>query len=180
MVIGLIFLLAIIVDWTDNNVANETGFYVERTISGNCVDGFIRIATTPANTHKIEDAVGSPGDCYRVAAFNDGGIIVYSNASQIPRPADTQPPSVSITAPVNDTVVPRRTNVTIRANFSDNVGVVAVRYFVNGTALQCAAMATSCIWRVPNAPSKDYAIRVEASDQAGGTGISQATVRSSR
>src|SRR5690242_4117236 len=91
MVTALIFVMAITIDWSNNNVTDETGFLVERTVSGNCTDGFTRLAIMPANSTVLGDPSAAPGDCYRVAAFNDGGILVYSNTSQIPLPPPPPP-----------------------------------------------------------------------------------------
>jgi hypothetical protein len=109
-----------------------------------------------------------------------GAVAKASWALLSTTPSDTTPPTVSIASPSDGATVARRSTVTIRSTFSDNVGVTSVRYLVNGSPLPCAALATSCDWIVPNPPNKNYTIGVEAQDQAGNITGPQITVRSSK
>src|SRR5687767_2009887 len=65
--------------------------------------------------------------------------------------ADNIAPTVAITNPANGATVARKSNVTITATATDNVGVARVEFLVNGN-LQCTDTAApySCVWRVPN------------------------------
>src|SRR6266705_6167489 len=74
-----------------------------------------------------------------------------------PDSGDTTPPTVSITAPVNNTSVTKKSTVTISATASDNVGVTTVAFFVNGT-LTCSDTTRpyTCAWKVPAAPNLTY------------------------
>ena len=51
----------------------------------------------------------------------------------VPPPPDTTPPTVSMTAPAAGATLSG--TVALTANASDNVGVVGVQFFVNGTAV---------------------------------------------
>ena len=65
--------------------------------------------------------------------------------------ADNIAPTVAITNPAINAIVARKSNVTITATATDNVGVTRVEFSVNGS-LQCTDTAApySCVWRVPN------------------------------
>jgi len=91
---------------------------------------------------------------------------------------DTIPPTVAITSPANNAVVPRKANVTITATASDNVGVTRVEFLVNG-ALQCTDTTApySCTWRTPAAPNKTFTLQARAFDQAGNSASAAVTVR---
>lgn len=91
---------------------------------------------------------------------------------------DTIAPTVSITSPANNALVPRKANVTITANASDNVGVTRVEFLVNG-ALQCTDTSApySCSWRTPASPNKTFTLQARAFDQAGNSATAAVTVR---
>ena len=91
---------------------------------------------------------------------------------------DTIPPTVSITNPANNAIVPRKANVTITATANDNVGVTRVDFLVNG-ALQCTDTTApySCSWRTPAAPNKTFQLQARAFDQAGNSAAATVTVR---
>lgn len=57
---------------------------IEKTVSGNCADGFELFAYVGIDVNSIVDDLGGAGDCYRVAAFNDDGVSGYSNTAQVP------------------------------------------------------------------------------------------------
>ena len=82
--------------------------------------------------------------------------------------ADNVAPTVAITNPANTAMVARKSNVTITATASDNVGVARVDFLVNNV-LQCSDTTApySCVWRVPNAKNRTYQIQGRAFDAAG-------------
>lgn len=92
---------------------------------------------------------------------------------------DNIAPTVAITNPANNATVPRKSNVTITATASDNVGVARVDFLVNGS-LQCSDTTApySCGWRVPNPPNKTYQIQARAFDAAGNNATASIQVRS--
>ena len=91
---------------------------------------------------------------------------------------DNVAPTVAITNPANNAIVARKSNVTITATASDNVGVTRVDFFVNGT-LQCSDMTApySCGWRVPNPMNRTYQIQARAFDAAGNNATATIQVR---
>jgi hypothetical protein len=90
-----------------------------------------------------------------------------------PNAGDTTPPTVRITAPVNNTSVLKNSTVTLSATASDNIGVTTVAFFVNGT-LTCSGTTSpsTCAWRVPAAPKRTYYLQAKAYDAQGNIGTS--------
>ena len=58
---------------------------IEKTVSGNCTDGFELFAYAGVGVETVADNLGAAGNCYRVAAFNDYGVSSYSNTAQVPK-----------------------------------------------------------------------------------------------
>ena len=85
---------------------------------------------------------------------------------------------MAITNPANNATVARKSNVTITATASDNVGVTRVDFLINGS-LQCsdATAAYSCVWRVPNPMNRTYQIQARAFDAAGNNATASVQVR---
>jgi len=92
---------------------------------------------------------------------------------------DNIAPTVSITNPADGATVARKSNVTITANATDNVGVARVEFLVNGN-LQCTDTAApySCVWRVPNPMNRTHTIQARAFDAAGNNATASISVRS--
>jgi hypothetical protein len=95
---------------------------------------------------------------------------VTVNVSNGP-PPDTTPPAVSITAPANGATVSGA--ITVTASASDNIGVVGVRFFLDGAL---AADDTSAPYAVPwdttGASHGSHTLTAIARDAAGNTGTS--------
>jgi hypothetical protein len=90
-----------------------------------------------------------------------------------PVPADTTPPTVTLTAPLNGAVVKRKSTVSVTATASDNKGVTSVSFYVSGS-LKCTDTTTpySCVWNVPAGPVRTYQLQAKATDAAGNVGSS--------
>jgi len=93
-----------------------------------------------------------------------------------PAEVDTQSPTVMITRPLDgSTVRPRKLMIT--ANSTDDVGVVAVVFAVNGQILcEDAAPNWTCSWRVPKEVGGIYTVTATAFDHAGNASISAVVV----
>jgi Big-like domain-containing protein len=93
--------------------------------------------------------------------------VTVSNAAP-PPPADTTPPTVSITSPANGATV--RGTVSVSANASDNVGVVGVQFLldngVNGSA-EATTAPYSISWDTATAGDGSHTITAIARDAAG-------------
>jgi len=70
------------------------------------------------------------------SAFNPGWRITAGFKELAPPAADTIPPTIRITAPLPGTTVFKTQTLTISAEASDNVGVVGVRFWLDGTDLK--------------------------------------------
>jgi len=112
---------------------------------------------------------------FTVTAYNvDGDESPYSNeVTYTFAEADSTPPTVALTSPVNGASVPKKSTVTIGATASDNIGVTKVEFYVNGQ-LVCAdtTSAYSCVWQVPAALGRTYQLRASAYDAQGNVGQS--------
>ena len=86
--------------------------------------------------------------------------------------ADTTPPTVTLTAPINGAILSPKSIVTLTAAASDNKGVAFVSFYVNGS-LTCAdgTAPYSCALNVPPG-NKTYQLQAKASDAAGNVGTS--------
>lgn len=126
--------------------------------NGNAVSDFATGIASPVDLH-----VSADGFLYYLAR-GSGSV----NRIGFPGSGDNTPPVVSITSPANGAIVARKSNVTITANATDNVGVTRVDFLVNG-ALQCSDTTApySCNWRVPAAMNKTHQVQARAFDLAG-------------
>ncbi|HEX6648219.1 MAG TPA: PQQ-dependent sugar dehydrogenase [Pyrinomonadaceae bacterium] len=138
--------------------------------NGNAVSDFATGISSPVDLH-----VSADGFLYYLA--RGAGSV---NRIGFPSSGDNTPPVVSIASPANGAIVARKSNVTITATASDNVGVTRVDFLVNG-ALQCSDSTApySCNWRVPGAMNKTHQLQARAFDLAGnaGTASIQVTAR---
>jgi hypothetical protein len=73
---------SILITWDDNS-ENEEGFFVERTVSDDCIAGWELIAYTAINQNFLTDVL-IPGACYRAAAYNEYGVSTYSDHIRTP------------------------------------------------------------------------------------------------
>ena len=86
-----------------------------------------------------------------------------------PAPApDLTPPSVSLDLPVAGTIIRRRATVTMEATASDNVGVAAVEFSINGRlACRVTTAPYRCSASVGNRNESNYVLAARAIDGAG-------------
>ena len=105
----------------------------------------------------------------RAVAYDAQGLSAASQVSfSVQNTGDTTPPSVGLTSPAEGTVLRRRTTVTLAATASDNVGVSAVEFAVNGQRVcRLTAPPYSCSWYSGNKPRNTYSITATAIDAAG-------------
>jgi chitinase len=107
------------------------------------------------------------------------GAAFLGTATQAPSvaPADTTPPTVSITAPANNSVLPRKSLITISVSASDNTAVSHVNVYVNGV-LKCSTTASpySCQYRLPNSRNATVTIGAKAYDPSNNVGTAASVV----
>src|SRR6185503_19339035 len=116
--------------------------------------------TTVANgshslTARARDAAGN-------STMSTAVTVTVSNAP----PADTTPPTVSITSPASGATVSGTT--TVSASASDNVGVVGVQFFVDGAALgsEDTAAPYSASWNTTTVANGSHSLTARARDAA--------------
>ena len=78
-------------------------------------------------------------------------------------PADTQPPTVSITAPVDGATFDAPAAFSITADATDNIAVASVELLMNGMTVGIDS-AAPWEWSVTDLPEGEYALQAKASD----------------
>ena len=153
--------------WADNST-NENGFKIERKTGTSGT--FAQIATVGKNLITYTDAglATATTYCYRVWAYNTAGNSAYSNGACGTTTSDTQPPTVSLTAPTNGATV-SGSSVTVSASASDNIGVVGVRFLLDGAGLGSEDMTAPyfIIWNTTTATNGTHSLAAVARDAAG-------------
>src|SRR5206468_2491946 len=96
------------------------------------------------------------------------GVFVTTSGSD--PPPDTTPPSVSISAPLNNATIAG--TVTVSANVSDNVGVVGVQFKLDGANLGAEVMSApySFSWNTSATGNGSHSLTAVARDGAGNQG----------
>jgi len=156
--------------------STPAGISCDPTCSATYVTGTsITLTATPSGGSTFSGWSG--GGCAGTASCTiagNGALTVTASfnltaTSPTPTSADTTPPTVTLVLP---SPIARKSAVTLSATASDNVGVVKVEFYVNGS-LQCsdAASPYTCVWRVP-AATKSYVLQAKAYDAAGNVGAS--------
>ena len=101
-------------------------------------------------------------------------VISDGNTSCTP-PADTTPPTLSLTAPSNGATLSGQTKLT--ANAGDNTGVAKVDFYANSTLLGSDTSSPyEQVWDTSLVPNANYTLSVKAYDQAGNFATAQVGV----
>jgi hypothetical protein len=109
---------------------------------------------------------------YRVHSKNSSGTESISGdfVLQTSNTTDTQPPSITITAPANGLTVSG--SITVTATATDNVGVAGVQFFLDGSALgtKITASPYQVAWNTSTTSNAAHILTAQASDAAGNIG----------
>jgi hypothetical protein len=126
-----------------------------------------RVGQTTATTFTSSGL--ATGAFYFVVTAQDvaGNISHPSNEAFVTVLGDATPPSVSITAPADQSAVSGSTTVTALA--SDDVGVVGVQFTLDGSALGAERMAPpySLMWNTATTSNGSHTVAAVARDAAG-------------
>lgn len=95
-------------------------------------------------------------------------------------PIDTIKPTISITNPLNGSIVARRSTVTISANATDDMGIDHVTFSVGGNVSTDYAAPYSYSWSVGGKPNSRYTITATAFDAANNSSSQTITVTSGK
>ena len=152
--------------------STPTGISCDPTCSAAYVSGTsVTLAPTagPGSTFSGWSGGGCAGTSPCTIAGN-GAFTVTASFNLTTASTDTTPPTVTLGLPSSP--LARRSTVMLSATASDNVGVVKVEFYVNGS-LQCSDTASpyTCAWRIP-AANKSYVLQAVAYDAAGNVGAS--------
>jgi chitinase len=114
---------------------------------------------------------------WTATAYDTGGnslatsMITTTVNNPVAPSSDTTAPLVTLTLP--STTFTRRSTVTLGATASDNVGVVKVEFYVDGSLLcSDASSPYTCAWHIAAANNKSYILQAKAYDAAGNVGLS--------
>lgn len=143
------------VDYQNGSVSNK----IQQTLTaGNHTVKFIGVAP---NVKLDKLIVASDLTC----------VISDGNTSCVP-PADTTPPTLSLTAPANGATVSGPTKLT--ASASDNTGISKVDFYANSTLLGSDTSSPyEQTWDASLLPNANYTISAKAYDQAGNFATAQ-------
>jgi hypothetical protein len=101
--------------------------------------GFTNRMITSPNGDIVEDRIITTTGTYSAAApLTSSGywvmqMVAFSAGRSPPPPPDTTPPTVAITAPLANSTV--ESTITVAASASDNIDVVGVQFFLDGSPL---------------------------------------------
>lgn len=133
----------------------------------------LTIPTAPAQLTLNELIVASP-------QLTASPSPVASTPTPAPSASDNNPPSVTITNPLNGAIVTRNSTITIAANASDNVRVTKVEFRVGGKLL-CTDTTSgyTCTWNISGKPNANYSLEAKAYDETGNSSTYRVNVTSS-
>jgi hypothetical protein len=151
---------------TDDAGVSRVDFFIDALAlpsdSTSPYGGSLDTRTLANGTHTLR-AVAYDGQSLSMAS--QVSINVQNAASTTP---DTTAPSISLTSPADGAVLARKTSVYMSASASDNVGVAAVEFIVNGQlACRLTASPYACSWFSGGRPQPSYTITGTAIDAAG-------------
>src|SRR5207249_723629 len=113
------------------------------------------------------------GGRYRLTVRDDGVFETHDAATGTGGGAlDTTPPSASITAPTSGATV-SGTGAMIQSSASDNLGVISVSYYLDGSLTPLATIGSSpyaYLWNTTTVANGTHALKAVARDVAGNSG----------
>ncbi len=137
-----------------------------------------QVATSTTTAYQDTGLIPGTTYTYAVSAYdaagNDSAQSATVTATTQTQPPDTTPPTVSLTAPTAGATVTGA--VTVSANASDNIGVVGVRFILDGVDLagEDTAAPYSVSWGTTTAKNGPHTLTALARDAAGNTTTSSA------
>ncbi len=153
------------VGWQTNVPATSQVEYGTTTYYGSTT----AVDSTMVTIHQQSLSSLKPGTLYhfRVHSTDASNYSVASSDLTLTTAADTTPPTVSISSPVNGVTVSG--TITVTANASDNVGVASVQFLLDGANLGSLDTASpySVSWNTATASNASHALSAIAKDAAG-------------
>ncbi|UFS69120.1 Ig-like domain-containing protein [Geomonas sp. RF6] len=173
------FAASVVLDWDPSTDADLAGYKVYYQANSSALpfggsgadEGSAPLDVKNVTSTTISGLDPSNSYYFAVTAYNSVGTeSVYSNIIEI---KEAVAPSITVTAPSTTAIG----TVTIGANASDNAGVTAVRFFVNGEmAAEKSSAPYSFEWNTASLTPGSYSISAKAYDAAGNEGTSDVVV----
>jgi GH18 family chitinase len=160
-----------------NSSASATGYDLQVSTSSAFTTLFVSRTGLAQTSSSVSGLTASTLYYWRVRATNSGGSSAWTTAwsfTTAALPSDTTPPAVSITSPVAGASVSGTS--AILASASDNVGVVGVRFYADGTAIgqEVTAAPYQVSWNTTLATNGTHSLTAVARDLAGNSKTSTA------
>ena len=168
--VGSITTSGATVTWTTDVASTSQVEYGTTTAYGNLTT----LNSSLVTSHSVSLASLTTNTLYhyRVRSKNSSGVETISGdfAFQTSNVTDTVAPTISIIAPANGTTVSG--TVTVSATASDNVGVTAVQFFLDGAnlGLQLVTGPYSVAWDSTSTTNGAHTLTAQARDAAGNVG----------
>jgi glucose/arabinose dehydrogenase/chitodextrinase len=130
-----------------------------------------QVATSTATTYQDTGLSPATSYTYAVSAYdaagNESARSTSTTITTQPAPGDTTPPTVSLTTPTAGSTVSG--TLTVSANASDNVGVVGVRFILDGVdiASEDTTAPYGVSWATTTATNGTHTLTARARDAAG-------------
>ena len=128
--------------------------------------------TSPYNFNWTNVAAGTY--VLTARATDNGGATANSSSVNITVNPPNQPPTVSLTAPINNDVFSAPANITITASAADSDGIVTKVQFFRGATLLNEDTAAPFTFNWTNVAAASYSLTAKAFDNAGATTTSTA------
>jgi Bacterial Ig domain len=135
--------------------------------------GATLIATSTSAPYSVDQSGIAPGTySYSAKAYDDRGAATVSSLVSV---VVNAAPSVTMTAPANNSVLPAPAALTLTATATDSDGSVARVEFYNGATLLGQATAAPFQWSLTGVAAGPYVFYAKAIDNAGGATLSAPT-----
>jgi len=166
-------------DAANNTYMLQLGGNCYTVSSGAAANTWVWVASQSGTTSsKVDVSLGSGSTSYTLLGNKPGvkidRLVFTSDLTCTPTgdgancdtPADSQPPTVQLTAPAEGGTVSG--NVQVAASASDNTGVTKVEFFVNSTLVKTSTAAPhNYQWDTTASPNGTYLVAAKAYDAAG-------------
>lgn len=166
-------VITVSADASDNIGVTRVEFYLDGSI--------FATAPTPPYLANLSTGSYSNGSHTLVAkaydAYQSGQSSITINISNA---ADNEPPVVSITEPPSNPYNWSSGDLIVEASATDNVGVVKIEFYINGTKVaEEAGGYIIRLWLNAGTPAGSYSLKAKAYDNVGNTGESTITINKS-
>ncbi len=163
------------ITWNTNKPASSQVFYGLTAAHGSSTS--VDSALVTSHSEMLSGLTPNTTYHFQVkSADADGDVVISADATftTAALPADTIPPTVSITSPLSSTTV--SSTITVSATSTDNVGVANVQFLLDGANLGSAVTSTpySILWDTKTATNGAHTLTAIAHDTSSNVATSSA------